>query len=307
MANIAHEINSPLGAIKSSVESNTTDLSYFINNYTQVLGKLDEVQKKIFLDIVNGLVSNNEFLSSTQERAIKKETIKILNEQKIESSRILSDKLTRLKVCKQKDVLSTLPLLIDDNRDKILQMLLVISKLYASNHNIQEAINASTKTILALKRYAHSTDETASITTRKLKESLDTVLTIYNNKLKYNVNLSYETEDLEPYTGNHDELMQVWTNIIHNALHAMDNKGDLEIKIYQEKNEQIVLFKDSGIGMDEQTLSKIFEPFFTTKPTGVGSGLGLDIIQNIVHKHNGRIEVDSTLNFGSTFKIILPF
>jgi len=307
LANIAHEINSPLGAIKSSVESNTTDLSYFINNYTQVLEKLDEVQKKIFLDIVNGLITNNEFLSSTQERAIKKETIKILNEKEIESARILSDKLTRLKVYKQKDVLSSLPLLLDEHRDKILKMLLVISKLYTSNHNIQEAINTSTKTILALKTYAHSTDERASITTRKLKESLDTVLTIYNNKLKYNVNLSYETEDLEPYTGNHDELMQVWTNLIHNALHAMDNKGDLVIKIYQVKNEQIVLFKDSGSGMDEATLSKIFEPFFTTKPTGVGSGLGLDIIQNIVHKHNGRIEVNSELNIGSTFKIILPF
>jgi polar amino acid transport system substrate-binding protein len=307
LANIAHEINSPLGAIKSSAESNSADLSYFIVNYTNVLNNLDKEKKDVFLKIVRQLVTNNEFLSSTQERLIKKETIKVLIENEIDSSRIIADKLTRLKLYRMEEVTSVLPLLRDENKDEILKMLLVISKLYASNHNIKEAINASTKTILALKTYAHSADESSSITTKKLKESMDTVLTIYNNKLKYNVNLNYETEELTGYTGNHDELMQVWTNIIHNALYAMDNKGDLTIKIYQQKQEQIVEFIDSGIGMDEETMTKIFEPFFTTKPTGVGSGLGLDIIENIINKHKGRIDVKSEVGLGSTFKIILPF
>ena len=307
LANIAHEINSPLGAIKSSVESNSNDLSYFIINYNNVLNKLDVNKQKVFINIVEQLVSNKEFLSSSQERVIKKVTMQILVDHEISNPRIISDKLTRLKLYTKDDVENTLSLLQDDNRDEILHMLLVISKLFASNHNIQEAINASTKTILALKTYAHSTDETSSITTKKLKESLDTVLTIYNNKLKYNVNLIYETEELEGIEGNHDELMQVWTNIIHNALYAMDNKGDLIIKIYQEKNNQIVEFTDSGSGMDKETMTKIFEPFFTTKPTGVGSGLGLDIIQNIIQKHNGTIDVSSEVGVGSTFKITLPF
>jgi len=307
LANIAHEINSPLGAIKSSVESNSNDLSYFILNYMEVLEKLDAIKKDLFLNIVVYIVNNNEFLSSSQERIIKKTTTVLLNDNEINNARIIADKLTRIKLYNTKDIENILPLLKDENQNDILQMLLVISKLYASNHNIKEAINASTKTILALKTYAHSSDDTSSIFRKKLKESLDTVLTIYNNKLKYNVNLIYEAEDLEPILGNHDELMQVWTNLIHNALYAMDNHGDLIIKIYQSNNTQIIEFIDSGCGMTKETLQRIFEPFFTTKPTGVGSGLGLDIIQNIIHKHNGSIDVTSEVDVGSTFKIKLPF
>ena len=306
LANIAHEINSPLGAIKSSAESNSNDLSYFILHYTKVLDKLNNQKKEIFLKTIEHIVSNKEFLSSSQERQIKKITTSILKEKNIENARIISDKLTRIKLYNPEDIENIIPLIKDINYNEILQMLLIISKLYTSNHNIKEAINASTKTILALKIYAHSADETTSITSKKLKESLDTVLTIYNNKLKYSVNLIYEVEDLEPIKGNHDELMQVWTNIIHNALYAMDNKGDLLIKVYQLNKMQIVEFTDSGTGMDENILSKIFEPFFTTKPTGVGSGLGLDIIQNIIHKHNGSIDVSSIVGVGSTFKINLP-
>ena len=307
LANIAHEINSPLGAIKSSVESNSSDLSYFILHYENILNKLDANHKKVFLDIVKRLITNTEFLSSTQERKLKKETLQVLKNNDIESPRIIADKLTRLKLYEEELVREVLPLLRDKNKDEVLQMLLVISKLYSSNHNIKEAINASTKTILALKTYAHTTSESVSVTTKKLKDSLDTVLTIYNNKLKYNVNLIYETEDLEPIEGNHDEFMQVWTNIIHNALYAMDNSGDLTIKLYQENENQIIEFTDSGVGMDKETMKKIFEPFFTTKPTGVGSGLGLDIIQNIIKKHEGNIEVKSKLGEGTTFKITLPF
>jgi len=307
LANIAHEINSPLGAIKSSVESNSSDLSYFIENYENILNTLDVNKKKVFLDIVKRLITNTEFLSSTQERQLKKETLQVLKDNDIESPRVIADKLTRLKLYKENLIIEVLPLLRDENKDEVLQMLLVISKLYSSNHNIKEAINASTKTILALKTYAHTTSESVSVTTKKLKDSLDTVLTIYNNKLKYNVNLIYEAEELEPIEGNHDEFMQVWTNIIHNALYAMDNSGDLTIKLYQENENQVIEFTDSGVGMDEETMQKIFEPFFTTKPTGVGSGLGLDIIQNIIKKHKGNIEVQSKIGEGTTFKITLPF
>lgn len=307
LANIAHEINSPLGAIKSSVELASSELSYFISNYAGVLESLSKDELTIFNYIVENIIQNNTFISSSHERVLKKSIEKFLKEKELDKARIIADKLARLKIFEVDEIEKIFSLLLHDNQEEILKILLIISKLYASNANIKEAINSATKTILALKTYAHTVEDSSFTSLKTLKESMDTVLTLYSSKLKYNVNLVYDTQELEPLMANHDELMQVWTNIIHNALHAMDNNGDLSIKIYQQNNTQVVEITDSGTGMSDEIKEKIFEPFFTTKPTGVGSGLGLDIIQKIIKKLNGTIEVESEVGVGSTFKVILPF
>lgn len=100
-----------------------------------------------------------------------------------------------------------------------------------------------------------------------------------------------------------DELNQVWTNLIHNAIQAMDSKGILEVKVYLDliefktsvikKPSLVVSIIDSGSGILPEIQSRIFEPFFTTKSSGQGSGLGLDISKKIIEKHQGEINVES--------------
>lgn len=102
-----------------------------------------------------------------------------------------------------------------------------------------------------------------------------------------------------------DELNQVWTNIIHNALQAMDYRGTLTIDIAQQDQQAHISITDSGQGIPEHIQSKIFEPFFTTKRPGEGSGLGLDIVKKIIDKHRGRIEVKS-IPGKTTFTVSLP-
>jgi signal transduction histidine kinase len=102
-----------------------------------------------------------------------------------------------------------------------------------------------------------------------------------------------------------DELNQVWTNLVHNALQAMDNRGTLTIGLTEYDRLVKISVTDSGKGIPEEIKAKIFDPFFTTKPAGEGSGLGLDIVKKIVEKHQGKIEVES-IPGQTTFHVFLP-
>jgi signal transduction histidine kinase len=98
----------------------------------------------------------------------------------------------------------------------------------------------------------------------------------------------------------------VWTNIVQNAIHAMNGKGTLTIKVFPEDANLCVLIKDNGCGIPKQIIDRIFDPFFTTKDQGKGTGLGLGIAKGIIEKHNGKIIVESEAG-NTTFKILLPF
>ncbi len=95
-------------------------------------------------------------------------------------------------------------------------------------------------------------------------------------------------------------------NIFVNAIHAIENKGTISLKTYIKKNNIVIEIKDTGCGIPEEIFPFIFDPFFTTKGSG-STGLGLTIAHKIIEKHNGRIEVESKLTKGSTFRVFLPF
>jgi signal transduction histidine kinase len=90
-----------------------------------------------------------------------------------------------------------------------------------------------------------------------------------------------------------DELIQVWTNLIHNAIQAMSEQGTLTIRVIQEQQQALVQIIDTGSGIASEISEQIFQPFFTTKSVGEGSGLGLSICKQIVDKHAGDIQVQS--------------
>jgi two-component system, NtrC family, sensor kinase len=98
----------------------------------------------------------------------------------------------------------------------------------------------------------------------------------------------------------------VWTNLVHNAIQAMEGKGTLTIHLRQEQDTIVVQFTDSGCGIPEDLQAKIFNPFFTTKPIGEGSGIGLSIIQRIIEQHKGTISLTSSQPGKTTFTVTLP-
>ncbi len=105
----------------------------------------------------------------------------------------------------------------------------------------------------------------------------------------------------------HNEIKQVFINIVNNALQAMEEGGELNIRMYGLDESNIVIeFRDTGTGIEPKHLHRIFEPFFSTKNNGDGTGLGLSISYRIVQHHGGRIETESVPGHGTTFKVVLP-
>jgi PAS domain S-box-containing protein len=124
------------------------------------------------------------------------------------------------------------------------------------------------------------------------------------------------TDELPPIMGDSNMLEQVFIDMVINARDAMEEKqerstgGGLEntltIRSFQEDGQVVVTITDTGTGIPDEMKDKIFEPFFTTKKPGKGTGLGLSISYGIIEQYDGRVEVESIVNKGTTFKITFP-
>jgi signal transduction histidine kinase len=166
-----------------------------------------------------------------------------------------------------------------------------LSFLEQSTLSITAAISSLVRLVRALKSYAHTDQE--AIVDVDITEGLETTLTILQNQLRHGITVVKLYAPLPKVSVYMDELNQVWTNLIHNAVQAMNGKGELILETFQEGDQIGVRVVDNGPGIPPSVLPRIFEPFFTTKPAGEGTGLGLGIAQQIVEKHGGRISVES--------------
>jgi len=145
--------------------------------------------------------------------------------------------------------------------------------------------------VKALKTYTYM--DQAPIQSVDVREGLDNTLIIMHNKLKRGITVEREyAQDLPAVQAYAGELNQVWTNIIDNAIDAMNGEGKLIVRARQEDGWIVVEIEDNGPGIPQELQSKIFDPFFTTKGPGQGTGLGLNISRNlVVQKHHGQISV----------------
>jgi len=171
-------------------------------------------------------------------------------------------------------------------------------------NEIDDSVTRISTLVGAAKQYSQI--DRAPYQTVDLRELLKSTLVMMSGKLQgYEVVKDFDPE-LPPIPAYAAELNQVWTNIIDNAVGAMDGSGTLTIRTRKDGAYAVVEIGDTGPGIPEEIRRRIFEPFFTTKPIGEGTGLGLDISWRIVvKKHHGDLRVESEP--GSTvFKIVLP-
>ncbi len=170
---------------------------------------------------------------------------------------------------------------------------------------IRQASERISQIVQAMKSYTYL--DQAPLLEVDIHEGLENTLVIMQHKLKRGVTIRREyAPDLPRIEAYASELNQVWTNIIDNAIDAMNGSGTLTLRTYAENDYVAVEIVDNGPGIPANIQPRIFEPFFTTKPPGQGTGLGLHTSHDIVvNRHHGLIWVESKP--GETkFKVMLP-
>lgn len=302
VAGVAHEINTPIGAIRASSGNIARAIEQSLLELPQLSQRLTPQEQETFFTLLHRGLQQTHAISTSEKRKFKRALTRQLQEYQIENARRIADVLTDMGIYDQIEPFVTL--LQTDNTHWILQLTYNLVRIQSNSRNILTAVERASKVVFALKTYArydlHNEKQLASI-----EEGIEIVLELYRNQFKQGIEIVRTYQSLPSIWCYPDELMQVWTNLIHNAIQAMDCQGRLEIEIGERDCGVVVQITDSGCGIPEDLKDKIFEPFFTTKPLGEGSGLGLDIVKKIVQKHKGTIEVE-TMPGKTTFDVWLP-
>jgi signal transduction histidine kinase len=298
-AGVAHELNNPAAAIKRGVDQLREALDYFAQAQVQLvtLG-LDVTQQQginSLLDEIRQRSHNPVLLNALACSEREWEIESWLDGHRVENGWQLAPVLTSLDWdAARLDALtatfgpSTLPC--------VLNWICAGFSAYSLIGDIAGASAHISQMVSVLKGYSYL--DQAPVQTVNINEGLDNTLLILNRRLNDTITVQREYDPaLPPIQAYGRELNQVWTNIIDNALTALDGRGALRIRTHCDPQRDgwiVVEIEDSGPGIPPQVQGMIFEPFFTTKKPGQGTGLGLNICYNVVvDKQKGEITFES--------------
>ena len=301
-AGIAHEINTPLGAIKAVAQESNAMGRSLVNNLLELYRTLQPQEIDTLLEILANHKIKNEFLTTREERPLRMMLQKELEERGVDHASLIANKLCQINIY---EIDSRLDKLIGAKFQLIVDTLHLLFLEQKNNHTTLTSVEKASRIVRALRMYLHTSESNAP-ERYNLRESLDTVLTIYHNQIKHGIRVAIDvSEDIE-MIGFSEEIGQVWTNLIVNACQAMNFSGTLVIKATEKNSIAHISITDTGCGIPAEIGDRIFDAFYSTKKIGEGSGLGLDIVKNIVLKHNGKIYFESQVGVGTTFHIELP-
>jgi len=173
-----------------------------------------------------------------------------------------------------------------------LRRIAAVITIFRLIHEIDNSTKRISELVTAIKRYSYM--DQAAMQWVDLREDLDNTLKIFGHWLKKGITVTRDYDpELPRICAFGSELNQVWTNLIDNAIDAMNGQGELRVATRRQLDSVVVIIGDNGPGVPVDIQARIFDPFFTTKPVGEGTGLGLDTAMRIVQKHHGSIELKS--------------
>ncbi len=306
VAGVAHEINSPLGAIKATSENILEDINGLVNKFPEAFPKMEMSDWALVFELTEKSKNLGKNYSTKESRAIRKTISTNLVDWGVKEADLYSEKIFDLGL---QDYLEYLkPHLNSISFSDVLQTVSIINGIRKKAGVIDTSASRVSKIVKSLKSFMHFDDKDEMILS-DLSDGLETVLTILHNQIKQGIDVIRNYENIPSIYCYPDELNQIWTNLIHNSIQAMNGKGIIILELKQiesqDGNHIQVSVEDNGPGIPPEIQKKIFEPFFTTKPAGEGSGLGLHIIGKILEKHNGKISLESEVG-RTKFSILIP-
>lgn len=300
LGGIAHELNTPLAAINASASNMRSSLLDLFKKKIPEAG-LDEL---MYACAKADSIDLNNRLSTREERQLVVEFSEYIRTKhpSTPNSAYLSMLLAECAV-KPNDIDTLEGILSASDPISRIELLACMMRIRRGVMTMYTASQKAAHVVSAIKTYIHSgTSEKVSV---NLHNSIDAVLTLYQNLLRKGITEEIDVNFSFNVLGVPAELSQVWSNLIQNAIDAMNGKGKLSIAATKSEGCVTVTFTNTGPEIDEGILGRIFEPMFTTKPPGVGTGLGLNIITKILESHSGSIQVHSS-SISTTFSVILP-
>jgi len=294
-AGIAHELNNPAAAINRIA----AELKKKLNaNF--------ELTSKLLADNVNPEIMVNLQALAKEKESIQSKKLTALQRMEVEDA--ITDWFSDNGYADHRQMAETFSefgfttpelesVCHDVNNEACIDLLLWLENLLISDRLIKDLAEASTRIshlVGAIKSHVHM-DRTNDVQRTNIHTDIDNTLTLLGYKLRdKNItvknNFCSDMPLVEAYVG---ELNQVWTNLIDNAIDAMEKNGELTIDSSCTKKDVTVRIIDNGSGIPKEIQSRIFDPFFTTKKVGQGTGIGLDIVKKIIDRHRGEIKVNS--------------
>ena len=305
VAGIAHEINTPSSAINAAIVNVTEGLQALARQVPLLAGDGPPPELRApFHSLVEKAfaVDFGRKRSSTAEiRQRTRELEAVLAARGLPGPRELALAYSRLGLHEDLARLAE----SSDGRlsPSALAFLESAGNLAIAASDIRVSIEAITRMVKALRHYSHL--DRAEMAEADIHDGLETTLTILRNQIRYGIVVERHYARLPPIVCNINELNQVWTNVIHNAIQAMKGVGRLTIETAATGDGVAVRITDTGPGIPDTIRGRIFDPFFTTKDQGEGTGLGLGIAQQIVQRHRGEIRVESEPG-RTCFEVRLP-
>jgi PAS domain S-box-containing protein len=302
---IAHDLNTPLGAIKIGAES----ILYTIDNLLNVVSLCTDRQIQFALNRSIEL-EGELFVGGLQQRKEMKE-MEVFVSQNYPS--ITAENRSRLVLMFSKTrVLSSQPEMIEEviSSENPFEFLELIYNLQIIRNFVQTILTSSeraTKVIQDLRSFIKDQRNTERGPVN-LYKNIETVLNVFNYEIKRSVELVFEVDESLFIEGFDIKLFQLWSNIIKNAIESLENYRDRGvIKISSESMEDKIVIRISNNGpkIPDEIRTKIFEKFFTTKAARNGSGLGLSIVRSTLEDHDASMDLisgDDWTTFSFTFR-----
>ncbi|MCA1949776.1 MAG: hypothetical protein LDL24_04345 [Treponema sp.] len=298
-AGLAHELNTPLGAIISTAETIRAAIVQIKKDLCELLSKNDPEETTLFLNL---LKASGQSQSSLRERI---SFINNLESHHIAHAEEITDDLVDMEIPLNSVDLYELLCKVHQVQH-IVKTAYYFNILEKDNAIIQSAAERASLTLKALKQWTY--EEKENRLPVSIQEEMETILTMFYNRTKYTIQVIREFLDPGWVFANPERLNAVWVNLINNAIQAMEAGGTLTIrieKLHSDRDLIQVQVTDTGIGISEENKPKIFTPFFTTKPKGIGTGIGLDLSKRIVEDLSGTISFTSRPGL-TTFTVTLP-
>ena len=295
-AGLAHELNNPAAAIVRSSRALKQHLSTTPENFKQVITmqlspeQVDEVNNIVFSRINQ---PRSEKLTMMERNAREDEMADWLEDQGVSDGYDIAENFAEFGL-QIDDVEQIGDILKGQHLGPVFHWLNNVLITERMVGEIQEASSRISELVTSVKTYTHM-DRSPDRVAADIHEGINSTLTLLNHKLKEkNIQVIKHYEETLPTIPLFvSEMNQVWTNLIDNAIDALEKDGKLTISTHTEGDHLRVDVEDTGSGIPPDLQASVFDPFFTTKAVGKGTGLGLDIARKIVEQHEGTITLQS--------------